>query len=390
MGLINIIGAGPVGLHAATRLSEEGFETTVFEEHNTIGRPVQCAGLVSKAGLQELEIKPGESLVNQVKGVKMFSPNGQSITVEKQEPVAHVLDRYLFDQMLYKKAKRLGIEIRTGSKLIDLRAKPSEKNQPEKQASSLFMQTKGRGELLKSQITVGADGPHSVVRHSIFPKMFEKEFVHGYQIRAEGQFDPNFVEMHFGSFAPGFFAWVIPESSRTARIGLGVKLGENAAEKMQEFLQKRQVYGRALSKSSALIPIAKPPKQISQGTVLLVGDAAGQTKATTGGGLVFGLKAAKACAETIANHLKHKKPLEDYSKNLQEINKELSLHWKIYSYIQSIPPQKLDALLEKAKKTGIEEFLSKEGNMDKPSKFMKKMLFKPKMWGLLPTVLRMR
>jgi geranylgeranyl reductase family protein len=385
MGLVNIIGAGPVGLHAAAKLAEEGFETTVFEEHSTIGRPVQCAGLVSKTGLKELKIEPGESTVNEVKGAKIFSPNGSCITVQKEEPIACVLDRYAFDQLLYKKAKRLGAEIRTDSKLIDLRPKAGQG-----QGSSLFMQAKGRGELLRSQITIGADGPHSVARHSIFPKMLEKEFVHAYQVRAEGRFDPNFVEMHFGNFAPGFFAWVIPESNRIARIGIGVKLGGNAAEALNKFLKEKQLSQRTLSKSSALIPIAPPQKQVCQGPILLVGDAAAQTKATTGGGLVFGLKAAEACAETIANHLKHKRPLEDYSKNLQAINKELSMHWKIYSYIQNLSPNKFDSLLAKAKNAGIEEFLSEHGDMDKPSKFMRKMLLKPRMWGLVPTVLRMR
>ena len=375
--MVNVIGAGPVGLHCASRIAEEGFEATVFEEHKTIGRPVQCAGLVSKTGIKELGIELGNSVVNEVKGAKIFSQNGESITVEKNETVAYVLDRYLFDQMFYKKAKRLGVDVRTESKLIDVRN------------NSLFMQSKGRGELVKSQITVGCDGPNSIVRHSVFPKMLENSFVQGFQIKAEGQFDKDFVELHFGEFAPGFFAWLVPESKRVARIGLGVRLGENISEKMQQFLQRKQFKGRVLSKSSALIPIAPPQKEVCRESVFLAGDAAGHTKATTGGGIIFGLKAAEACAETIANHIKHKRPLTDYSKNLQAVNKELGIHWKIYSYVQKLKPKQLDLLLIKAKKAGVEEFLKENGDMDKPSLFMRKMLFKPKMWGVLPTALKM-
>ena len=51
-------------------------------------------------------------------------------------------------------------------------------------------------------------------------------------------------------------------------------------------------------------------------------------------------------------------------------------------------PKQFDALIAKAKNAGIEEFLEEHGNMDRPSLFMKKVLFKPKMWGLLPAVLR--
>ena len=377
MGVINVIGAGPAGLHCAALLGEEGFEISVFEEHGTIGRPVQCAGLVSKTGIESLGIELGNSVVNEVQGAKIFSPGNECITVERNETVAYVLDRLVFDQLLYKKAKRLGAEIKTDSKLIDVRN------------NSLFMQSSGHGELLKSKITVGADGPNSVVRHSLFPKLFEKEFVHAFQIRAEGRFNKKLVEMHFGEFAPGFFAWLVPESSSIARIGLGVKLGGNAAEAMNDFLQQKQLKVRTLSKSSALIPIAAPAKQLIAGSVLLVGDAAAQTKATTGGGLVFGLRAAQACAETIANHLKHQHSLDAYARNLQGINKELALHWKIYSYIQGLKPNQFDSLFRKAKDAGVEQFLREYGDMDKPSLFMRKILFKPKMWKLLPSALKM-
>jgi len=376
LGLVNVIGAGPVGLHCAARLAEEGFEATVFEEHKVVGRPIQCAGLVSKTGIKELGIELGDSVVNEIMGAKIFAPGGESITVEKNETVAYVLDRFLFDQLFYKKARRLGVEVRQESKLIDARN------------SSLFMQSKGRGEFIKSRITVGADGANSIVRHSLFPKMFENEFVQAYQVRAEGHFEKSLVELHFGAFAPGFFGWVVPESESVARVGIGAKLGENISECMGKFLEKRPV-SRILSKSSALIPIAPPQKEIMKESTLLAGDAAGHTKATSGGGIVFGLKAAEACAETIANHLKHRKPLADYSKNLQAINKELSVHWKIYSYIQGLSSRQFDQLLLKAKNAGIEEFLREHGDMDRPSLFMRKMLFKPKMWGILPTALKM-
>jgi len=381
LGLINIIGAGPVGLHCGTLLAEEGFEVTIFEEHQTVGRPVQCAGLISRSGIEELGVELGNSVINEVKGAKIFSPNGESLTIQRPSTVAYVVDRFLFDQMFYKKAKRLGCEIKTDCKLIDIRAKLNDN-------SSLFLQNKGRGELIKSKITIGADGANSVVRHSVFPGVLEKEFVHAIQIRAEGKFNPDLVEMHFGDFAPGFFAWVVPESKRVARIGLAVSLGLNAGNSMKQFLEQKQFSIRTLSKSSALIPISPPLKEISSGNILLVGDAAGHTKATTGGGIVFGLRATEACADTIANHLKHQHSLDAYSKNMQGINKELNLHWKLHSYIQAMKPGQFNSMLLKAKNAGIEEFLQEHGDMDRPSSFMKKVLFKPKMWGLLPAVIR--
>lgn len=384
LGLINVIGAGPVGLHCAALLAEQGFPASVFEEHSTVGRPVQCAGLISKSGVEGLGIKLQNSLLNEIKGARIFSPWGESLSIGGSETVAFVVDRYEFDQLFLRRAKNLGCEVKTDSKLIDVR--PSGKEG--RGENSLFMQSSGHGELLRSKITVGADGPNSIVRHSVFPGLFEKDFVQAFQIRAEGKFDSKFAEMHFGKFAPGFFAWIVPESKSIARIGLAARQGNNAADCLEEFLREKSIDAKPLSKSGALIPISQPAKQLVSGNVLLVGDAASHTKATTGGGLVFGLKAASVCAETIAGHLKHHKPLSDYNKNLQEINRELSIHWRIYSYLHSMKPEQLDILFRKAKAAGIEAFLSQHGDMDRPSSFMRKMLFKPKMWGLLPAALR--
>jgi geranylgeranyl reductase family protein len=357
-------------------LAEEGFQATAFEEHSTIGRPVQCAGLISSSGVEDLGLRLDNATVNQVRGAKIFSPGGESLTVERKETVAFVVDRFTFDQNLYKKAKRLGVEVKTDSKLIDIRN------------NSLFMQSQGHGELVKSQITVGADGANSIVRHALFPEIKESSFVQGFQIKAQGHFDKNLVELHFGEFAPGFFAWLVPESSTVARIGLGVKLGQSASKGLQQFIQQRQLKIKTVSKSAGLIPISQPPKELVKGNVLLVGDAAAQTKATSGGGLIFGLKAAETCAETVATHIKHKQGLNSYLRNLAEINKELGLHWKIYSYLQGLKPEKFDTLFAKAREAGIEQFLEEYGDMDKPGTFMRKMLLKPKMWGLLPAMLK--
>ncbi len=377
MSVISVIGAGPVGLHCAALMREEGFDVSVFEEHAVVGKPVQCAGLISKSGAQSLGLKLSDCIVNEIKGAKIFSPGAECIAVERKETTALVIDRFQFDQLFYKKAKQAGCDIHLGSKLIDLRS------------NNLFLESSGHGEMQKSMIIVGADGPNSIVRNSAFGQGFEKNFVQGYQIRAEGSFDKNFVELHFGEFAPGFFAWVIPESGSIARIGLGVRLGENPKECFAKFIQQKNLQMKKLSETAGLIPVAPPAKQLVAGNVLLVGDAAFQTKASTGGGLIFGLQAAQICAATIANKLKHQQTLKVYEKNLSELNKELGIHWKIYSFIQSMQPKQMDALFRKAKSAGIERFLGDYGDMDKPSTFLRKILFKPKMWSLLPAAMKM-
>ncbi|MDP6670650.1 MAG: geranylgeranyl reductase family protein, partial [archaeon] len=347
MALVNVVGAGPVGLRCATLLAKEGFETEVLEEHSTVGRPVQCAGLVSKEGISALNLGLEEQdfVLNKVFGAKIFSPHGTVLEVRKKKPVAMVIDRFKFDQLLYKQALKANVSVKLNSKLIDFRN------------GNLFLEAQGHGELKKCKIVVGADGPNSIIRHSIYPKIGGESFVHALQYRIEGSFDEKMVEVHFGSYAKGFFAWVIPESSSVARIGLGAKLGRDVEKHLKIFLDEKKIEGKVLSKSSALIPIREPLKNAVENNALLLGDAGFHTKATTGGGIVMGLEAAAVAAETVANHLKHHSSLVQYNKNLSQVNRELSIHWKIYSYINSLKGDDLDKLFLKAKNAGIEQFL---------------------------------
>ena len=46
--MISIIGGGPIGAYTAYLLAKAGEQVRIFEEHNKIGKPVQCAGIVSK------------------------------------------------------------------------------------------------------------------------------------------------------------------------------------------------------------------------------------------------------------------------------------------------------------------------------------------------------
>ena len=107
----------------------------------------------------------------------------------------------------------------------------------------------------------------------------------------------------------------------------------------------------------------------------------------TGGGILSGIKAGRACAKAIDEFYKNKKPLAQYSNYLAELNKELNLHWKIRKYMNSLSEQKIDSLFEKMKKSGTEEFLSEFGDMDRPSKFVGKIMTTPHMWRLVPDFL---
>jgi flavin-dependent dehydrogenase len=196
------------------------------------------------------------------------------------------------------------------------------------------------------------------------------------------------VQVHLGDYAKGFFAWVVPLSKDKAKIGVGNALGVDVAENLKRFLAAKFPHVHSHHYDSALIPYGPPLSGIGKENLAVVGDAAFQTKATTGGGIVFGMKAGNILAQTLVNIIKKKGTIKDYEKNLEPINKELKLHWKIRKYANSLSNEEIDNLFVKLKQKGIEEFLEKEGSMDEPSKFVGKLLANPKFLTMAGTALK--
>ncbi len=378
MNTVTIVGAGPAGLWTAIELKERGWDSLILEEHSQVGVPMHCSGLISASGVKELGLKLKDALLNNIYGAEIIAPDGSSLFVKRKTPAAFVIDRTKFDKSLQKQAERVGLKVQFNSQLIDFRKE------------TIFYKKKKHGEMDKTKILVGADGAHSKARELVNIIIPKENFVHTYQEFAVGSFDPKIVKLFFGSFAPGFFGWIIPESSERARIGIGTSLGTNPIKAFKEFKEKNRLEFSSTKKESFVVPIGPPLKSCVHKNILLVGDAAFQTKASTGGGIIMGMLSAKKCAAAIDHFLKNGKPLTNYNSYLKEINKELKIHWKIRSFLNNQSDEKINKLFKKLKKAGVEEFLEEFGDMDKPSRFVGKILRKPSMWNLAALALRFR
>ena len=102
---ISVIGAGPAGLAAAKKLAESGWQVTVLEEHKKVGKPMQCAGLVSKSGAAINKLPIQDCVLNEIQGARIYAPNGEFLSLRKYETVALVLDREKFDLNCLKEAQ---------------------------------------------------------------------------------------------------------------------------------------------------------------------------------------------------------------------------------------------------------------------------------------------
>ena len=381
MGAVNIVGGSVAGLALAKNLAENGWPVRVIEEHDKIGLPLQCSGLVSDSGVKRAGVDIEDLVINSVRGAEIYSPSGLKMRVAKRSPVAYVVDRVGLDQKLAKKAKAKGAEILTGARVISLKGE------------NLFLKHEsGRGEMVKGKYLVGADGPNSFIRKEMGYKQSKdaRNFVamHG---RIQGSFDPEFVQLHFGSFAPEFFAWVIPNSKTEAKIGLAAPIGTNLSESLKQFMQARLDLkpSDVTQMGGGMIPIGPPMQEIVRGNSLLIGDAAGLCKATTGGGILNSHHAARLASQVIEkNHAGQSTSLKEYEALCKrELYPDLNLHWKIMKHFQSKSYQEVDSLFEKAIKSGVGEFLSEHGDMDRPTLFWDK-LKGVKFWRLMPELVK--
>lgn len=299
-----IVGASVAGCRTAEILSSHGHRVLVIEEHEKIGRPLKCSGLISWRLLELLPKLPKEIIINTVDGAKFFSPSGNFFMLKSKKPV-YVVDREKLDNYLAKKAIKSGAKIKTSTKFESFKL------------TDEGVEIKTNRGKFQSKILIGADGANSKVEQLAGIKQ-PTDLMTGIQTTIEGNFDPSSVELWFGSsVAPNFFAWIIPLNETEARIGLATKT--NSRYYFEKFLEKR--LGRKKQPDVAGSIRFGIMDTVSD-RILLVGDAACMTKPISGGGVVYGLIGAECCANACIKSLKKNKFEYEFLK--QEYDKK----WK--------------------------------------------------------------
>jgi flavin-dependent dehydrogenase len=101
-----------------------------------------------------------------------------------------------------------------------------------------------------------------------------------------------------------YFYWLIPESERRGALGVIGVDGSETRKRLDAFLEEQGL--TPLEYQAAHIPAYEKwirfHKRVGSGEVYLVGDAAGQVKVSTVGGIVTGFRGAVAVAEQILGH----------------------------------------------------------------------------------------
>ncbi len=374
-----IVGGGPAGSTAA-RLLAKDHEVIIAEEHQTAGEPLHCAGLVTHRGVPDFARK---SILCEVKGVRLHSPLGFTLTLEAKGSRACVVDRSLFDKYLLHKAVDAGAVPLMGASVRSVASLNV--------GARTQVRLEGRFETISSGVVIGADGQRSMCRRAagLAPP---RHLLKGIQADLKGvDFDPDFVDIHLGrEIAPGFFAWAIPAGD-ILRVGLCTwDTSRTPADYLKRFLARPQFSkGRKVSTAAGKIPIGASKSAMS-GRILLVGDAACHAKPLSGGGVFTGTKGAELCAKAVGDHLTLSAPLEDYDRLWKDaFGRELSRAFRVRRIFLNLTDRKLEKALRLFSDPKVKRLLEEQGDIDYPASISGAVLrMAPKLAQFSPQVIR--
>lgn len=350
---IAVVGGGPAGCVAASHAAGMG-DVIIFEEHER--QPVHCAGLVSSSGFRVLGLSPGDFVLNEIRGARLYSPMGGVIEVKDNNVRAYVVDRSAFDGYMLDRALGSGV-------CFENRRVTSIKNR---------MLLAGGRKYKADKVILATGTDYNLQKKSRLN--CPREFLFGAQYEMRVACERDTVEMHF--VVPGFFAWLIPAGDRT-RVGLCAR--DNPTPHLRKFIKK--LYGQRRLKSKkifdrsfGIIPVYNPHLKTEHPYVNLVGDAAGHVKATTGGGVVMGGIAAQYAGS------------RDYERLWRRsIGSELLLHLRVYRLVSGLSAGNMERLFRMISDSS--GFLEAYGDMDYASKTLRGLFRNP--WFTLRLLLHM-
>ena len=290
-----IAGGSIAGLLCAREVANSGHSVLVLEEDYEIGTPEHCGGLVSIAALEELGIVPHrKTLSHYIETAEIFSPFGKKFSIESKKQKVAEINRRDLDKQIALQAKKNGAEIRVKTsfkEIIDDGVNTSDG----KINCKIVVDARG----VSSLINKDRAGILSSAQYEVYADWIKK-----------GKVEVYFDQKKY----PGFFAWIIPSSDGIGKVGVAGK-GINASEAIQEFLSRKGNYS-TIRKIFAPIWIKGPIKKFVSKNIVIIGDAAGQSKPTTAGGIyscgMGGIFAGRAISKYLKSE--NKNELDEYQK----------------------------------------------------------------------------
>ena len=370
-----VVGAGPSGLLAAKEIASRGFSVKIFEEHTQVGVPSHCAGLISVEGLKRIGIEASDSFIqNTITGGRIYSPDGKYIEIRDTRPRAYVIERGALDQHIARMALDVGAELVTGRRVERLTL-----------ADDMVIGASGANWEAQARLVIDAEGPSRRLAKQGGFVNHKQEPLLGVNTEMPCEIDPTIVEVWFGAeTAPGFFAWVIPISDKQVRVGLAAKKGD-PSRLLTKFVKKRFGDIEYPPPRAGQVLTDGPVSKTTFPGILLVGDAAGHVKPTTGGGVVLGGLCAIEAGKTAVKALESGdiSQLGQYEEVWRRLyGSEFRSMQSIRSLADKVSDERMNRLFSAFRDAGLSDRINElvaQGDMDMQEGVIRRALSEPQL-----------
>ncbi len=359
---VAVIGGGPAGLMAARALAAAGHDVVVLEEHDRVGVPVHCTGLLGLDAFDELDL-PRHTILTTAHAARFFGADGSSVFVDADHVRAAIVDRAAFDRALADSSRTAGAELRAGARVRAISVG----------RDRVLVRGDGEAAAVDARACVIACGANYRFNRALGLGV-PRAFVQSAQL--EEAFDgPEHVEVFLGrKVAPGGFAWTVPfvrDGRQCNRIGL--MCDERASARFAAFaasIRARHAvtsgpWQRPRTRILPLAPVAK-----TYGTRLLaVGDAAGLVKPTTGGGIYYSLISGQLAADVLGPALAADELAEERLREYEDrwrarLGAEIRIGLKFRALAARLSDRAIDSLVELARIDGLVPLLKQTADFN--------------------------
>jgi flavin-dependent dehydrogenase len=308
---VAVVGGSAAGLFAASILARKGLPVRVFERIETM-EPAARTLIVTHRMRNLLGQAADRSVVNEIRRFELFT-DGRAATIALKEPDL-IIERRTLIQALAEEAQQAGAAVELGRRFHALH--------PNGRGLVLEVErcSDGNKEEIHAGTVIGGDGASSRVAKAAGWAPLETVPLVKAIVPLPKDIPPNTARVWFIPQDTPYFYWLIPESPTTGALGLIGETGADTRLLLERFLEKRKLepiefQGARIPLYSRWVPVQR---KIGESFVYLVGDAAGQVKVTTVGGIVTGFRGAIGVTDAILNG--------GTSRELRTLRRELNLH----------------------------------------------------------------
>jgi digeranylgeranylglycerophospholipid reductase len=316
-----VVGAGPAGLRAASRLARARLRVLCLEKKQEIGVPKRCAEGLGMGWVKALGLKPNRRwALQEIDGAALYAPSGKKLELRFNETSGYIIERRVFE-------KELAIGASLGGALIKTKA---DAFAFERQNGKVLVQVSEGSAVreYRAPLVIACDGVESMTARRLGLNTAIKlaDYDSGFQYEMVGVdiSDERLIHLYFGNeIARRGYVWVFPKGKHHANVGIGIggTTEKTAKACLDSFLESHPELskGSVIEVNCGCVPVGGFLEDMAADNLLVVGDAAHQVNPIHGGGIGIAMEAADIAASVAIKAFAAKDFSHDFLKRYNQL-----------------------------------------------------------------------